>query len=64
MMAPCPQCRRPASNGSDNPHRPFCSERCQHLDLAAWLDGDYVIAEPLPPVPGGEHPDAPADDER
>jgi hypothetical protein len=30
--------------------RPFCSERCRLLDLAAWADGTYRIAgEPLPP---------------
>ncbi len=47
---PCPQCRAPADAGADNAYRPFCSERCQQLDLAAWLDGDYRIpAEPVAP---------------
>jgi endogenous inhibitor of DNA gyrase (YacG/DUF329 family) len=31
--------------------RPFCSERCQLLDLAKWVDGSYrVAAEPAPPA--------------
>jgi endogenous inhibitor of DNA gyrase (YacG/DUF329 family) len=30
--------------------RPFCSERCKLLDLAAWADGAYRI--PAEPVPG------------
>jgi len=24
---------------------PFCSERCQLLDLSRWLDGDYRIPD-------------------
>jgi hypothetical protein len=32
-----------------NPHRPFCSERCRVLDLAAWADERYRI--PGDPVP-------------
>jgi endogenous inhibitor of DNA gyrase (YacG/DUF329 family) len=47
---PCPQCGASTRQTPDNVHRPFCSERCQQLDLASWLDGDYRIpAEPLPP---------------
>ena len=23
--------------------RPFCSERCQLIDLGRWLEGDYAI---------------------
>ena len=39
----CPQCRKPTV-WDDNPHRPFCSERCRLLDLGAWADEDYRIA--------------------
>jgi endogenous inhibitor of DNA gyrase (YacG/DUF329 family) len=44
----CPTCRR--STGLDgNPSRPFCSERCKVLDLAAWADERYRIpGEPVP----------------
>ncbi|MCL4812963.1 MAG: DNA gyrase inhibitor YacG [Vicinamibacteraceae bacterium] len=41
-------------------HRPFCSERCRLLDLAAWAEGRYRI--PGRPLPSAD--DAPrADDE-
>ena len=44
MTRKCPQCKKPASLDVDNDHRPFCSERCQLIDLGAWLDGDYTIS--------------------
>jgi endogenous inhibitor of DNA gyrase (YacG/DUF329 family) len=27
----------------DNPHRPFCSERCRLVDLGAWAQERYRI---------------------
>ncbi|MGK2905913.1 MAG: DNA gyrase inhibitor YacG [Desulfuromonadales bacterium] len=41
----CPQCQI-AVNWHDNPHRPFCSERCQLLDLGQWADESYRISCP------------------
>ena len=41
--APCPRCRRQTA-WADNPHRPFCSERCRIVDLAAWASDKYRIA--------------------
>jgi endogenous inhibitor of DNA gyrase (YacG/DUF329 family) len=35
--------------------RPFCSERCKLLDLAAWAKGTYRI--PGAPVPAPETPE-------
>jgi len=47
----CPTCRREVP-WEGNPHRPFCSERCRVLDLAAWADERYRIAgEPVPREP-------------
>lgn len=40
---PCPRCKKPAS-WSDNPYRPFCSERCKMIDLGAWADESYRVA--------------------
>ncbi len=39
-------------------YRPFCSGRCQRIDLGNWLDERYVV--PGAPVPrdGGDDPDA------
>lgn len=39
---PCPQCRT-ESEWSDNPYRPFCSERCRLIDLGSWADDSYRI---------------------
>jgi endogenous inhibitor of DNA gyrase (YacG/DUF329 family) len=47
-MASCPICRRPVpDDGPGASLRPFCSERCKKIDLAAWLDGAYRISRPL-----------------
>ncbi|MGQ0734731.1 MAG: DNA gyrase inhibitor YacG [Acidobacteriota bacterium] len=37
----------------DERWRPFCSARCQTLDLARWADGDYRVG-----IPSSEPPDA------
>jgi endogenous inhibitor of DNA gyrase (YacG/DUF329 family) len=39
----CPTCKKPASFESSNRYRPFCSERCQILDLGAWADEKFAI---------------------
>ncbi|MGV3491016.1 MAG: DNA gyrase inhibitor YacG [Devosia sp.] len=36
---PCPICGRPSSQAN----HPFCSNRCQDIDLNRWLSGSYVI---------------------
>lgn len=41
----CPRCGEPAK-WTDNPYRPFCSERCKVIDLGAWASGGYVIPGP------------------
>ncbi|MGI9104677.1 MAG: DNA gyrase inhibitor YacG [Pyrinomonadaceae bacterium] len=38
----CPNCKQPVT-WQDNPHRPFCSERCKLLDFGHWADEDYCI---------------------
>lgn len=43
----CPTCRKPVPQppeGAELPSWfPFCSERCQLIDLGKWLDGKYQI---------------------
>lgn len=41
----CPTCRSTVT-WQDNPHRPFCSERCQMIDLGQWADESYRIQGP------------------
>jgi endogenous inhibitor of DNA gyrase (YacG/DUF329 family) len=48
----CVYCRRRPVEAR---FRPFCSERCRLLDLAAWTDGTYRVAgEPVPLPPEDE----------
>ena len=42
----CPLCKRPVVKDGNKAY-PFCSERCQLIDLGKWLDEEYHIpAEP------------------
>lgn len=40
---PCPRCGRETFYDESNPTRPFCSERCQTLDLGGWATEKYAI---------------------
>ncbi|MCW4148049.1 MULTISPECIES: DNA gyrase inhibitor YacG [Halomonadaceae] len=40
----CPQCSRTVAWSSESPFRPFCSKRCQQLDLGAWAEESHRIA--------------------
>ena len=40
----CPECGKQAEYSEQNEHRPFCSRRCQLLDLGAWASEDRKIA--------------------
>lgn len=46
----CPLCRKETS-WDDNPWMPFCSERCQTIDLGRWASEDYRV--PLAETPDG-----------
>jgi endogenous inhibitor of DNA gyrase (YacG/DUF329 family) len=54
----CPICQSPTPPRAENRFYPFCSQRCQLVDLGRWLDGDYRIpGEPVDDivaVPPGE----------
>lgn len=44
----CPICGQ-ETIWQNNPNRPFCSEKCQLIDLGKWALGDYKIdGNPLP----------------
>lgn len=42
MIVKCPRCSK-ETESTGNPFRPFCSERCQLIDLGKWLSGEYGI---------------------
>ncbi|VAW99106.1 DNA gyrase inhibitor YacG [hydrothermal vent metagenome] len=42
----CPTCQKLVSWIKENKHRPFCSERCQLIDLGEWASDNRKICEP------------------
>jgi endogenous inhibitor of DNA gyrase (YacG/DUF329 family) len=56
----CPQCGLSSIYSTENPHRPFCSERCRIIDLGQWADGTYSI--PVDPSSVSGELDIPEDD--
>ena len=43
MQIKCPKCGKETVYAQTNKHRPFCSERCQILDLGAWASESYKV---------------------
>jgi len=43
LKVQCPHCRTEAEWGN-NPHPPFCSDRCRQIDLGNWATERYRIA--------------------
>lgn len=60
LTVKCPICRAEVP-WEENPHRPFCSERCQLIDLGAWVEGKYRI--PGKEVKEGEEEEDGGDEE-
>ncbi|HQR14865.1 MAG TPA: DNA gyrase inhibitor YacG [Nitrospira sp.] len=52
-LRPCPECHQ-STTWNDNPWRPFCSERCQLIDLGAWAGEQYRVPGPSLTVRGME----------
>lgn len=42
-VRPCPICKNLTTYSESNPYRPFCSERCQVIDLGEWASQKYAI---------------------
>jgi uncharacterized protein len=59
----CPTCHRPIT-WEENPHRPFCSERCKLIDFGAWANEEYKVPaeETAPSLEDGERNPAQHDD--
>jgi uncharacterized protein len=58
-MKQCPTCNKPVP-WQDNPHRPFCSERCKLIDLGKWVNEEYrVPGKPVPAEAVEENPSDP-----
>ena len=44
----CPTCKKLAVYDTNNPYRPFCSERCKMIDLGDWANENYKIPDNKP----------------
>ena len=40
----CPICKKDTV-WEENPFRPFCSERCQIMDLGKWASEEYRVSD-------------------
>jgi uncharacterized protein len=52
MKIKCPRCGK-ETTFENNPHRPFCSERCKLVDLGNWISEKYAIPNPEPQEENG-----------
>jgi endogenous inhibitor of DNA gyrase (YacG/DUF329 family) len=43
VVVNCPTCNAPVKWGAQSPYRPFCSKRCQLIDLGEWADEEKRI---------------------
>lgn len=41
----CPHCKGDSVYHPSNLSRPFCSPRCRAMDLGAWANEDFRVAE-------------------
>ena len=45
----CPTCKSEGEWGPQSPFRPFCSKRCQLIDLGEWADEEKRIPGEINP---------------
>lgn len=45
MKVDCPTCKQSIQYDTASPFRPFCSKRCQLIDLGEWADEKHAIPE-------------------
>ncbi|WKE66107.1 DNA gyrase inhibitor YacG [Gallaecimonas kandeliae] len=43
MVIKCPICGKDVEWSEKSPFRPFCSKRCQLIDLGEWASGERAI---------------------
>jgi len=52
MKVNCPTCQTEVEWKPESRFRPFCSKRCQLIDLGEWADEEHNISTPLSAVNG------------
>lgn len=45
LIVNCPTCEKPVQWLSENEFRPFCSKRCQLIDLGDWAEENHKISQ-------------------
>lgn len=43
----CPTCQKPVVWQQESEFRPFCSKRCQLIDLGEWAEESHKISQPI-----------------
>jgi len=46
LKVPCPTCQTQVLWQAESEFRPFCSKRCQLIDLGEWADEGHKISQP------------------
>ena len=47
LKVSCPTCAKEVIWQSESTYRPFCSKRCQLIDLGEWADEGHKISQPI-----------------
>ncbi len=58
LIISCPTCKKSLRWQDCGEHKPFCSKRCQLIDLGEWANESHAIpGEPVVP-PEDQNPDS------
>lgn len=49
LKVPCPQCKTSVLWQASSEYRPFCSKRCQLIDLGEWAEENHKISQNIQP---------------
>lgn len=47
LKVSCPTCKTSVLWQAQSSYRPFCSKRCQLIDLGEWADEGHKISQPI-----------------
>jgi endogenous inhibitor of DNA gyrase (YacG/DUF329 family) len=47
LKVACPNCNKEVVWQPENTFRPFCSKRCQLIDLGEWADENHKISQSI-----------------
>lgn len=48
LKVDCPQCKTSVTWNEKSAFRPFCSKRCQLIDLGEWAEESHKISQKIP----------------